>query len=285
MKRHLSILVEVIIVVSVCAVHVHAGNATFQPTEQNKQGYQEYRNLKDRSIMVRIPAGEFLMGSEASDDEKPVQRIYLDTYYIDKYEVTNLQFCVFLNERGNQEKDGVLWLNIDSSSCLIEYQNGQYQPKSGYEHHPVIYVNWYGARAYVEWAGKRLPTEAEWEKSARGGLAGKTYPWGEGIDSQKANCDYTVGETTLVGDYPPNGYGLFDMAGNVWEWCFDGYDENYYATSSSRNPQGSADSPWRVRRGGDWMDSLTSARCANRGYAVPWHRDDNLGFRCVQSVE
>ncbi|GAG55754.1 unnamed protein product, partial [marine sediment metagenome] len=99
------------------------------------------------------------------DDEKPVHSLYLDAYYIDKYEVTNAQFCKFLNEEGNQKEEGTTWLDIGSSGCLIDYISGQYQPKPGYEGHPVVMVSWYGARAYAEWAGKYLPTEAEWDTS------------------------------------------------------------------------------------------------------------------------
>ena len=168
--------------------------------------------------MVLIPGGEFLMGSNyGGPDETPIHKVYLDAFYIDKYEVTKLQFSEFLNEKGNQEEGGVDWLDTSDEDCLIEYRDGKYQPKSGYENHPVIEVSWFGARAYAEWAGKRLPTEAEWEKAARGGLVGKKYPWGDSIDSSKANYGENVGQTTPVGRYPPNNYGLYDMGGNVWE--------------------------------------------------------------------
>jgi len=234
--------------------------------------------------MVLIPAGEFLMGSEdGDDDEKPVHKIYLDAYYIDKYEVTNAQFSRFLNEKRNQEEGGATWLDIDDEECLIEYRNGRYQPKSGYDNHPVIEVSWYGARAYAKWAGKRLPTEAEWEKAARGGLVGKKYPWGDSIDSSKANYGGNVGHTTPVGFYPPNGYGLNDMTGNVWEWVSDWYDRDYYSSSPHRNPQGPDSGSYRVARGGSWYRSARYLRSARRYYHYPHNAGSLLGFRCAKS--
>ncbi len=222
--------------------------------------------------MALIPAGEFLMGSnDGGSDEKPVHSVYLDAYYIDKYEVTNEQFSKFLNEKGNQGEGGATWVDIDDEDCLIEYKNGKYQPRSGYENHPVVEVSWYGARAYAKWAGKRLPTEAEWEKAARGGLIGKKYPWGDSIDSSKANYDENLGRTTPVGSYPPNNYGLYDMAGNVWEWVSDWHDYNYYSSSNSyTNPQGPNGGSYRVLRGGGCYTFLAgNLRCANRGCNGP----------------
>lgn len=235
--------------------------------------------------MVLIPAGTFLMGSNDGDpDEKPVHEVYLDAYYIDKYEVINLQFSEFLNEKGNREEGGVSWLDTSDEDCLIEYRNGKYQPKSGYENHPVIEVSWYGARAYAEWAGKRLPTEAEWEKAARGGLVAKKYPWGDSIDSSKANYGENVGQTTTDGRYPPNNYGLYDMGGNVWEWVNDWYDEDYYSSSDSyRNPQGPNYGSERVIRGAGWSDDASYLRSASRSYVNPDSTSNHLGFRCAKS--
>jgi len=235
--------------------------------------------------MVLIPSGEFLMGCNYGDpDETPVHKVYLDAFYIDKYEVTNLQFSEFLNQKGNQEEGGVAWLDTSDEDCLIEYRNGKYQPKSGYESHPVIEVSWFGARAYAEWAGKRLPTEAEWEKAARGGLVGKKYPWGDSIDSSKANYSENVGQTTRVGRYPPNNYGLYDMGGNVWEWVSDWYDQDYYSSSDSyRNPQGPSYGSGRVIRGAGWSNDAGYLRSASRSYVNPDSTSNHLGFRCSKS--
>ena len=232
--------------------------------------------------MVLIPAGEFLMGStEGLPDMKPLHKVYLDAYYIDKYEVTNEEFCQFLNEKGNQEEGGTTWININDD-CLIEYTNGKYQPKPGYENYPVIEVSWYGACAYARWRGKRLPTEAEWEKAARGGLVGKKYPWGDSIDPDKANYGANIGEATPVGSYPSNGYGLYDMAGNVWEWCSDTYNENYYSKSPPRNPTGSPRGSVWVNRGGSWNSDARNCGSAVRFFSVPAFRCNNLGLRLVR---
>lgn len=241
--------------------------------------------LSPTNDMVLIPDGEFLMGSNYGDpDETPIHKVYLDAFYIDKYEVTNLQFSEFLNQKGNQEEGGVAWLNTSDEDCVIEYRNGKYQPKSGYENHPVIEVSWFGAMAYAEWAGKRLPTEAEWEKVAIGGLAGKKYPWGDSIDSSRANYGENVGQTTPVGRYPPNNYGLYNMGGNVCEWVSDWYGEDYYSSSDSyRNPQGPNYGSERVIRGAGWSHDARYLRCASRNYVNPDSTSNHLGFRCAKS--
>ena len=153
--------------------------------------------------MVLIPAGEFQMGSnapEAENDEQPVHTVYVDAFYMDKYEVTNAQYKQFIDAKPEWRKD-----RIDSNfhdGDYLYYWNGNDYP-DGKANHPVVYVSWYAAMAYAGWAEKRLPTEAEWEYAARGGLVGKKYPWGDGIDTDKANYD-NVGDTTAVGKYSPN---------------------------------------------------------------------------------
>ncbi len=169
--------------------------------------------------MVLIPVGEFDMGSndpEADNDEQPVHTVYVDAFYMDKYEVTNLEYKKFVLANPRWQKD-----RIDRGfhdGYYLKHWNGNNYPV-GKSNHPVTYVSWYAAMAYAGWVNKRLPTEAEWECAARGGLACKKYPWGAVIDAGKANFNENVGDTTAVGKYPPNGYGLYDMAGNVWEWC------------------------------------------------------------------
>ncbi|MCD6334427.1 MAG: formylglycine-generating enzyme family protein [Candidatus Latescibacteria bacterium] len=215
--------------------------------------------------------------------------VYVDAFYMDVCEVTNAQYCVFLNEQGNQTEGGVTWLNIGSSSCLITQSGDQFVPENRYEDHPVIEVTWYGARAYAEWAGKRLPAEAEWEKAARGGLEGKRYPFGDFIGHDDANYTGTGGtdkwsRTSPVGSFPPNGYGLYDMAGNVWEWCNDWYDSSYYSKSPKNNPTGAQTGNYPVLRGGSWGFAPLYMRCAERGYfSYPTIRNSIIGFRCVRS--
>ena len=247
--------------------------------------------------MVLIPAGEFRMGSNSgSFDEKPVHSVYVDAFYMDKYEVTNAQYAAFLNAKGKHTESGKTWLDIGGAHVRIEYVGGVYRAKGEYENHPVTYVSWYGAVAYAAWAGKRLPTEAEWEKAARGNLAGLKYPWGNTIDRNKANYNMHIGDTTAVGEYTANGYGLYDMSGNVWEWCLDKSNSGFYAVSSSQNPLSGANSiRWildnytgvnssRVLRGGSWINTAQLVRVASRGNYSPAGTDGNFGFRCARDT-
>ena len=248
--------------------------------------------------MELIPAGEFRMGSNSgAPNEKPVHSVYVDAFYMDKYEVTNAEYAEFLNAKGKHTDAGKIWLDIGDANARIEYVSRVYRVKAGYENHPVVEVSWYGAMAYAAWKGKRLPTEAEWEKAARGNLAGLTYPWGNGIDATKANYNNHVKDTTAVGKYTANGYGLYDMSGNVWEWCLDEYNAGFYAVSPSQNPLSGANSiQWildnytgvntsRVLRGGSWLDSAGYARCAQRYYFRPGATGGTFGFRCARVVE
>ena len=245
---------------------------------------------KDNSVMVYIPAGDFFMGSNDSDasadgDEKPMQSVDLDEFWIDKLEVTNEQFARFLNEEGNQEEDSVTWVNVEDKDSSIVYENGQYSPKSGYEDHPVAYVSWYGARAYCQWAGERLPTEAEWEKAARG-TDGRIWPWGNDWDENKVNSkEAGPGHTTAVGSYPlgASPYGCMDMAGNAWEWVADPYQWDYYQAAAAHNPQGPNQGASRVVRGGSWALPQRLTRSAGRFELIPSVRRDDLGFRCASS--
>jgi iron(II)-dependent oxidoreductase len=220
----------------------------------------------DSAEMVLVPAGEFWMGSEeGDDDEKPRHRVYMDAYYIDKYEVTNALYKRFMDATG---RSAPLYWN-DSKF------NGARQP--------VVGVSWDDADAYCKWAGKRLPTEAEWEKAARG-TDGRKYPWGAQWDSSRANSDESkLGRAKEVGSYPTgvSPYGVHDLAGNVWEWVADWYDRNYYERSPERNPTGPPAGQNKVLRGGAWLDSPFYLRSAYRvGSSHPHH--DYIGFRCAR---
>jgi formylglycine-generating enzyme required for sulfatase activity len=239
---------------------------------------------------VFVPAGSFLMGSAdddplAEDDEKPQHEVALDSFWLDQTEVTNRQFAAFLNEEGNQQEEGARWLLVESPAALIQSRDGVFQPKPGFGDHPVIVVSWYGARAYCQWSGGRLPTEAEWEYAARGPDR-PMYPWG----SQAPTCDLAnyfgcVGATTEVGSYMDGAswVGALDMSGNVWEWVNDRYDSSYYQISPDENPPGLSFGIYRVLRGGTWDDyGVRLLRAANRHFSEPADRIYDVGFRCVQ---
>ena len=274
--------------------------------------------------MVLIPAGTFEMGSEdenADDDEQPVHTVHLDAFYMDRYEVTNAQFKAFVDANPEWGKDNIedrfheiIGGPLPEGGEYLEHWRGNTYP-AGKADHPVTYVNWYAAMAYAVWAGKRLPTEAEWEYAARGGLAGKKYPWGddEAIPAG-TNFDRYVGDTTPVGEDAANGYGLYNIAGNVTEWCLDAYESNFYAASdnsrnpiapgfhiasdNSRNPVASGRRiQWlcenftsipsqssRVLRGGSWSDDVRFLRVAYRYGTSPTLSESFRGFRCVRAV-
>ena len=245
--------------------------------------------------MVAIPAGEFQMGSnapEADDNEQPVHTVYVDAFFMDKYEVTNLEYKKFVLANPRWSKDRIE-KRFHNGYYLNDWRGNDYP--GGKANHPVTHVSWYAAVAYSKWVGKRLPTEAEWEYAARGGLSGKAYPWGNVIDSGKANYGQNVGDTTAVGKYQANKYGLYDMAGNVWEWCLDEYNKDFYFSSPRRNPLSGANSvDWimnnftgvktsRVQRGGAWGNPPENLRVARRIGNRPTRIVGRAGFRCARA--
>jgi formylglycine-generating enzyme required for sulfatase activity/serine/threonine protein kinase len=233
---------------------------------------------KDGMTMVFVPAGEFTMGSgNGEEDEKPVHQVYLDAFWIDQTEVTNAMYAKC----------------VDAGVCkeptdIISFSRSSYYGNSEFDDYPVLYVDWEQAYAYCSWADGRLPTEAEWEKAAHG-TGGKTYPWGENISCDKANYkESCVGDTTKVGSYPDGigPYGVYDMAGNVWEWVNDWYGETYYQSLPSSNPLGPDSGQYRVLRGGSWGSNDYFAHSTDRFRYYP--SDSNysrfVGFRCVRSL-
>lgn len=253
--------------------------------------------------MALIPAGEFQIGSndaEADDDEQPVRTVYVDAFYMDETEVTNAQFKEFVLENRHWQKNRIDG-RFHNGRYLWDWNGNNYPPGRG--KHPVFNVSWYAAMAYSKWAGKRLPTEAEWERAARGGLVDKRYPHGNTLTPRDANYGNNVKDTTTVGRYLANGYGLYDMAGNVSEWCLDDYNDRFYFTfpqeGVARNPlSGTNTIQWildnfrdvnvdvsRVRRGGTWFNTAgESVRVADRDDSKPKHAFRVIGFRCVRSV-
>jgi len=241
--------------------------------------------------MAVIPGGPFQMGMgslEGEPDEQPAHEVYVDAFFIDRYLVTNADYARFLNVFGNRVEGGEKWLDnvgpLASWLCKIQKKDERFTPKPGYENHPVIKVSWYGASAYARWLGKRLPTETEWEKAARGGLEGKKYVYGDTINPSQANVG-GFHATTPVGSYPPNGLGLYDMVASVWQWCYDWYDPDYYARSPSRNPKGPGSGSLKVLRGGSWVHK-ESWRVAMRSADDPLSKNFCFvtGFRCAKDA-
>jgi serine/threonine-protein kinase len=225
--------------------------------------------------MVFVPAGPFEMGSNSGDNsEKPVHTVTLDSFWIDRTEVTN----------------AIYELCVNAGACTSpgypgSYSRPSYYGDSQFADYPVIFVSWHDAEAYCEWAGRRLPTEAEWEKAARG-TDGGTFPWGNASpDANLLNFDMNVGDTTEVGEYPGGAspYGALDMAGNVWEWVNDWHGETYYSSSPSENPPGPSSGSLRVLRGGSFNLPDDSVRAADRVRFRPTDSDSIVGFRCARS--
>ncbi len=267
---------------------------------------------QDPPDMVLIPQGEFLMGSPAGtdgwDDERPQRLIYLDAFWIDQYEVTNQAYLAFVTATGHP-----IPANANPRATLWTPEG----PAPGTQVHPVVNVNWTDATTFCRWAGKRLPTEAEWEKAARGAEA-RRYPWGNSWDWSWANsASYWAGRTvefqtgddwnafwmkgegarvarehgirgevlTLpVGSFPRNRspYGAMDMSGNASEWVQDWYDPNYYRDGPQTNPPGPDRGFSKVVRGGSWLKPALSLRTVNRDFGNPESRPSGTGFRCAK---
>jgi formylglycine-generating enzyme required for sulfatase activity len=240
------------------------------PIGENPQGYTESWRVRDGAMVVGIPAGEFLMGSpdgEGEADERPQHRVHTSAYLIDKTEVTWRQFRKFA------EATGAPLPPTPVSGTADDY--------------PVAFIVWEQAKEYCEWAGGRLPTEAEWEKAARG-TDGRSYAWGNAWDPNRCNSiSGGMHRPESVGSYPDcvSPYGVLDMSGSMWEWCADRYGESYYAESAStprRDPQGPTAGRLRVKRGAAWMSQPTWLRVAYRAKGSPTSRNLDHGFRCAQ---
>lgn len=232
---------------------------------------------KDGATLLYVPAGEYSMGSDNTEsDEAPFHTVFLDAFWIDKTEVTVRMYT----------------LCVDAGACKEptnkkSFSHPDYYGNVEFDNYPVIYVDWDMAKAYCEWADRRLPTEAEWEKAARGPAA-NDYPWGNTAPSADIlNFDRNVGDVTNVGKYldGKSAYGVLDMAGNVWEWVNDWYDDTYYQDSDSMNPLGpdSDTLRYRVLRGSSWTDGSNVVRSSNRFKNYPYTSNYDIGFRCAFS--
>jgi formylglycine-generating enzyme required for sulfatase activity len=283
--------------------------------------------------MVRLDGGRFLMGSESpeafpGDGEGPVRQVLLDPFYISKFPVTNAQFAEFISRTGyitdaqrwgwsfvfrnhvpEPQRGPALpatpwWVRVDNANWLYPEgpsPEGANQPAAERPHHPTVQVSWNDAQAYCDWAGVRLPTEAEWEFAARGGLEQKIYPWGDELmPDGRHMCNIWQGtfpdldlaedgfsSPAPVNSFEPNGYGLYTVAGNVWEWCADYFDAQWHQTASPVNPVGPASGTTRVMRGGSYLCNKSYCfryRNAARTANTPDSATGNIGFRVARDL-
>lgn len=266
---------------------------------------------REEAGMIFIPGGTFLMGADDEMPyEAPVHQVTVKSFWMDKYEVTVAQFAEFVkatNYQTESERIGSsevfdarlgVWRNLDGAN----WRHPEGPQSAAPANEPVTHVSWNDATAYAKWAGRRLPTEAEWEYAARGGLSGKKYIWGDELrPGGKPVANWWQGYFPLrntgedgfkgrapVGSFAPNGYGLYDMTGNVWEWCADWFAERYYENSPAVDPRGPESGGERAMRGGSWLCSenyCTNFRPAARSHATPDSALNNTGFRCVRDVQ
>ena len=260
----------------------------------------------DGMVMAAVPAGEFQMGTTDAevqdvlqlcreysgnceekwfDSEQPAHTVTLESFWLDRTEVTNAQFADFLNEQEKQSKNVMTWIDLDSSNSQIEAVNSQYQPQSSLDEYPVGLVSWEGARAYCEWAGGRLPTEAEWEYAARGPES-RIFPWGDQFDGAKLNYRSSsdgYAESAPVGSFlgGASWCDALDMSGNVAEWTADWFGS--YKDEAQTNPKGPALGQYRVNRGGSFRSAPYETRSASRGAGSPTDTNRAIGFRCAVS--
>lgn len=262
------------------AFHVDPTVKVYQPTTNS---FSETEPLPTE--MVIIPGGTYWRGSsDGKRDEMPRHRIILRSFALDKHPVTNEQFVRFLITMGG-EKDSYHRDLIRLRDSRLKRSAGKLNIESGYQKHPVVGVTWYGAAAYARWLGRRLPTEAEWEIAASG--AGKQWPFPVGENVDKSLCNYFSADTTAVDTFAANEQGLLDIAGNVYEWCYDWYDYNYYekALQEPDNPEGPFQGVYRVLRGGCWKSLKEDLRCSRRHRNNPGAGNSTYGFRCAADVD
>jgi formylglycine-generating enzyme required for sulfatase activity len=233
---------------------------------ENSQGYEEYRRRRDGARVVKIPAGEYLMGNKETERTPLEHKVYVSSFLIDKTPVTWGQYKRFAEATGTALPPDLPWWGI-------------------HDDHPAVFVTWEEGKAYCEWVGGRLPTEAEWEKAARG-TDGRMYPWGnEEPDPQRAvyRRSWGFAATDPVGAHPSGAspYGLVDMGGTVWEWCADWYDDKYYSVSPARDPRGPSSGQAHVVRGGSWDSRPSVLSCSCRSWGYRGYREGDFGFRCA----
>ena len=267
-----------------------------------KAGDTATRSIDD-GTMVYVPGGEFEMGDDGKGETmRPAHPVELSPFLLDRTEVTNRQYALFLSEEGNQQEEGAAWLGLDGADALIIREGGRFQPKSGFADHPVVNVTWYGAAAYCEWAESRLPTEAEWEYAAQG-ERGYEYPWGDEFDCRRGNFDDSAAgndsvaegvdegcdgydRTAPVGSFPEGASwcGALDMAGNVFEWVADW--ACYYTADRQVDPTGCPSGENKVQRGGSYTSfAWNLSGSARNVLSRPSGSSSSAGFRCARSAK
>lgn len=296
------LFLTILLVLILCACNSQTVEPTIDAATETPTIAEELGILPDPSLpnaiedptgvpMILIPAGEFRMGdsSASSGFNTPIHPVLLSDYYIDQYEVTNQQFSDFLNDQGNQKEANATWLDVSASNDEghLHQVDEIWAPDAGFENHPVVEITWYGAKAFCSWRGARLPSEAEWEKAARGTLDERIYPWGEGITCDLANYQACALEVTVPVDQFPEGvspYGIYNMSGNASEWTAD-YPSAYtaelavnptFAELENRNI--------KIVRGGSWFSGADYLRLFHRNTEfAPTASFSNIGFRCAVS--
>ena len=281
-----------------------------QGCSSKRQAEAPPANVAAPEGMLLVKGGTFLMGDDAGmPGESPAHEVALKPFLMDRHEVTVAEFARFVEATGYRtEAERLGWSGVFDREAGdwtkgdgADWRHPEGPDSQAAPNEPVVHISWEDAAAYAKWAGKRLPTEAEWECAARGGLAGKTYSWGDELRPngkpvanwwQGSFPDRDTGEDGFRGlapveSFPPNGFGLYDMGGNVWEWTADWFDEGYYSRSPALNPKGPDAGDERVIRGGSWMCSenfCTNYRAAARGHTPPDSGLNNLGFRCARDL-
>ncbi len=233
-------------------------------------------SIDESDEMVEIPQGSFIMGSPDGEfDERPLHRVEIGSFYMDRYEVTNIQYQRFILYNPNWQKGKVRFEEADYN-YLNDWDGNEF-PK-GKEDYPVVYVSWYAANAYAKWVVKSLPTEAQWEYSARGGYEGMRYVWGNSGDTHLSN--FRGRGVMTVGSFSMNGFGVNDMAGNVWEWTTDGYE--LYMGGEENNPRPRLNNHLKVIRGGSWNSNMNEMRVSVRKTEKPNVCRGDIGFRGIK---
>lgn len=245
-----------------------------------------------RVDFVEVKGGAFIMGNEKSSfaDEYPEHTVNVGDFMISRYEITNSQYVKFLNDAGcnpDGHQNGREYIDMNDSDCCIYCEDGEFRVREGHENLPVVEVSWYGADAYAKWAGGRLPTEAEWEYAAKGGHKSKGYKYSGSNMALKVGW-FKLNSSKMpkdVGLKKPNELGIYDMSGNVWEWCLDDYDKTYYKRSEKHNPKGPNGKNLKVQRGGSFVNGARYLSNTFRAYSKNRTPNDWIGFRIVKPIQ